>query len=177
VTEFRYFADPRQSTASTWTNEHEICGICGESRPGYRGPYYGLGELKFVCEQCLAAGHIAEGGFQTNEGEPGPPPDRRDELEHRTPGLVTWQDIDWPAHCGDYCRFEREVGQEELEAISDGSGYEFLQRHLHPDQRHTIEWDWVPQRGPSSREELNSPSVYFFRCLVCETPLLLWDVD
>lgn len=178
MTAFRYFTDPQRSTASTWTDEEQVCGVCGELRPGYAGPYYGLGRLEHVCEPCLAGGRIADLGFQTNEGAAGPPPDRREELERRTPGLVTWQDFDWPTHCDDYCRFEREVGQEELDAVSDGNGYEFFQRHLHPDWReHQIEWEWVPRQAPSSREESNSPSVYYFRCLVCETPQLIWDID
>ncbi len=40
MTEFRYFAEPHSATASTWTEEPRECGICGEARPRYSGPFY-----------------------------------------------------------------------------------------------------------------------------------------
>jgi uncharacterized protein len=173
VTEFRYFADPHTSTASTWTDDPQQCGTCGETRPGYEGPYSGVGELEFVCEECLVSGALAEGDFSTNTGDAGPDHEKRAELEQRTPHLVTWQDFYWPAHCSDFCRFEREVGQREL------GSEEFFRKHLHPDLHDaSLEWEVdVPARGPGSRNESNSPSVYFFRCLVCDTPVLWWDID
>ncbi len=178
MTDFRYFADPRSSTASTWREEPQACGICGKSQPGYDGPYYGAEGIDFVCEQCLVEGRLAERGLRTNEGEPGPPADRRDELEQRTPLLVTWQDFLWPAHCDDYCQFEREVGQRELDDLADGDGATFFRDHLHADlAEHDFGWEDVPPRGPRTRDESNSPSVYLFTCTRCERPVLWWDID
>lgn len=178
MTDFRYFVGPRESTASTWTDDPQDCGICGEVRPGYAGPYYGVGDLDFVCEPCLEAGRLAEKDFRTNEGEPGPPLDRRAELERRTPNLVTWQDFLWPAHCNDFCRFEREVGQRELDALSGDDGAAFFRAHVHPSQAELdFGWEDLPLHGPSRRDESNSLSVYLFRCLVCDTPVLWWDMD
>ena len=178
MTVFRYFADPHASTASTWTETPRRCEICGEVRPGYEGPYYGREEVDFVCEACLVSGRLAERGLRTNEGDVGPAPERSDELEYRTPSLVTWQDFAWPVHCSDFCRFEREVGRRELDELGDGDGETFFRAHLHQTLR---DFDFgaedLPARAPSSRTESNSPAVYLFRCVECGTPVLWWDID
>jgi len=171
--EFRYFAEPH-GPSSTWTEAARACDLCGEVRAGYEGPYYAADEIDFVCEPCLAGGRLAERDATTNEGAPSVADSaRRGELEQRTPNLVTWQDWWWPAHCGDFCRFEREAGQKELvEVAPDGDGPAFLAAHLDPDDA-PLEWDLVP---PSlAGDEGFEVGVYLFRCVVCETPVVRWD--
>lgn len=77
MTTFRYFSDPHGSSASRW--------------------------------QDLAARRLAERGLTSNEGDVAALAGdadlveaRRIELEERPPGLVTWQGLVWPAHCGDW---------------------------------------------------------------------------
>jgi uncharacterized protein len=172
VAEFRYFVDPHRSTASTWSDEPQQCGICEERRRGYDGPYYGVENVEFVCEECLVSGALEKRDLKTNTGEAGPRDERRRELEHRTPHLVTWQDLYWPVHCDDFCRFEREVGQREL--VDE----DFFRTHLHPElQEYDIGWDELPPQGPTSRTESNSPSVYLFRCVGCDETVLWYDMD
>lgn len=193
MTEYRYFADPHSSTASTWSDEAKICAICGERRPGYAGPFYGVEQVDFVCEACLIAGRLAERDQTANEGdvaalrdqlEGGPDADRlvaarTEELERRTPPLVSWQEVVWPAHCGDYCRFDGEVGLRELDELApDGDGFAFFRAHVHEDIARDIDAaDLLPAHAPPSRSQSNSPSVYLFRCLSCSRPVLWWDVD
>lgn len=176
MTAFTYFADPHGSAVSTWTDEPRRCDICGATRPGYDGPFYGEGdEVEFVCEPCLVAGRLRERRLSTNEGVATIDPRPTDELEHRTPHLVTWQDMSWPTHCDDYCRFEREVGQRELEELG---GADFFKAHLHEDLADAeLEWEDVPPRAPTNRRVSNSPSVYLLRCWQFRTPVLWWDVD
>ena len=171
--EFRYFAEPH-GPSSTWIEAGRVCGLCGEVRAGYDGPYYGIEEIEFVCEPCLAGGRLAERDATTNAGSPTiADPARRSELEQRTPHLSSWQDWPWPAHCDDFCRFEREAGQRELAAAApDGDGPAFLAAHLDPDDA-PLEWDWVP---PSLADDDGfEVGVYLFRCLSCGTHVVRWD--
>lgn len=128
---FRYFR--RAHLFSDYTVIPQTCDLCGHVRPGYTGGFYGTREVKFLCEECLAAGRLAEIDAKTNQGdevalleqlrEKHPELDeakiealarkRTEELIYRTPCPLTWQDFSWPTHCGDYCCFVKEVGKSE----------------------------------------------------------------
>jgi uncharacterized protein CbrC (UPF0167 family) len=128
IATFRYFADPRAPLVSSWRDDARACGLCGRSGPGYEGPFLGESDCAFVCEPCLVTGKLAHYGLRANEGAPAALrrqlvhlPEvvrerlvrgRTEELEHRTPRLVTRQRLTWPSCCGDYLRFEGEVGRE-----------------------------------------------------------------
>jgi uncharacterized protein CbrC (UPF0167 family) len=187
--EFRYFRDPHGSSNSTWTTDAEPCAFCGQSRPGYEGPYFGGDRVDFVCEPCLMSGRLAERDLTTNEGDidglraqldaravddvEGEVEERRRELEERTPRLVTWQDWWWPAHCGDFCRFVGETGQAELaELAPDGDGARFVASHLPVDEA-PLEWGWVlPSLAGDEGYEVG---VYLFQCLDCQAYVIRWD--
>jgi uncharacterized protein CbrC (UPF0167 family) len=66
---FRYFAHPHRST--TYQEQPQPCDICGAVRPGYPGGFSGvMDDVRFVCEECLASGRLAEYDLSTNEGNP-----------------------------------------------------------------------------------------------------------
>jgi uncharacterized protein CbrC (UPF0167 family) len=192
MTTFRYFRDPHGSRSSSWQAEPSRCAICERERPGYTGPFYGLEQVDFVCEACLAGGRLGERGLTTNEADvealrtqlrsrgiaDGELVDeRRAEVEERTPGVETWQDFLWPAHCGDFCRFEQEVGQAELTALAgDGDGASFFRAHLYDEEPAGLDWEFVPPAAPGAGEAY-SVGIYLFRCVECDRPVLLWDAD
>src|SRR5438552_2877739 len=117
---YRLFQMPHRF--STYKPQPRRCELCGETRPGYDGPFYGVEDIDFVCEPCLHAGRLRDRNLFTQTGDveslryqlsvyhremseterESLITERNDELEHRTPHLVTWQDMEWPAHCGDY---------------------------------------------------------------------------
>jgi uncharacterized protein CbrC (UPF0167 family) len=196
---FRYFERPHQF--STYTAEPRTCDICGRVGPGYVGPFYGLVRLAFVCEECLSAGRLAAYDTTANRGDRAALDqwlrqraqalsaeerrtlvrERTAELEHRTPHLTTWQDFFWPAHCGDYCTFIKEVGQPELSALApDGDGVTFLASHARDvaDLEHAREvWSGVRPDAPEDGTVAYSLGVYLFQCLVCQEYVVLWDCD
>src|SRR5262245_19063528 len=133
---YRYFRLPHQF--SNFLSEPRRCDLCGLVRQVYHVVLFGdpavKKSIKHICDQCLAGGALVERGLEMNEGDIGAlrdqfaalhPASSTDEVEtiarqlsvevgQRTPRPLTWQHFCWPAHCGDYCRYEREVGKPDL---------------------------------------------------------------
>jgi len=191
---FRYFRLPHQF--STYTDEPQVCAICERERPGYEGPFYAEDEIEFVCEECLAAGKLASLDATTNSGDlealleqieaAHPEYDEaqaqaaaeplRAELEQRTPHLVTWQDLLWPAHCGDFCAFIKEAGQPDLLPLAPDGDLSVLFPDEEPDDLD----EWLADVRPDSpRDNSNAypMGVYLFQCLHCGQYVVLWDMD
>lgn len=189
---FRYFAKPRAPVVTTWREAPRACDICSRTGPGYAGPYYGPDGYEFVCEACLIEGRLAARGVSTNEGDAraldkqlGGLPEaerirlvraRHEELTHRTPRLVTWQDFFWPACCGDYARFEGEVGRAELDQLApDGDGWRWLKEQvIEPPLPNGFEADELPPFASRPGEQWTL-AAYHFRCLLCGRDLFYWD--
>lgn len=199
IARFRYFRAAHQF--STYQETPQRCDMCGREGMGYAGPFYGIRNIEFVCEDCLLTGRLQEYNITTNEGDMAAlrqqlhalhphlsdaererlAHERTIELEHRTPHLVTWQDFFWPAHCGDYCRFVKEVGKPELTQLSpDGDGEAFLAAHAHDitdnTQAHAV-WESIRPDIPTDGHAAYSVGVYLFRCLNCGEHVLLWDAE
>jgi len=106
---------------------------------------------------------------------------RTDELEHRTPRLITWQDLSWPTHCGDYCRFVKEVGKPDLNELSpDGNGLLFLGRYLRGDIDSADVgeiWERIRLDSPKDVSVAYSIGVYLFQCLECGEYAILVDLE
>ena len=195
---FRYFRDPHHF--STYTDEPSVCDICGRTRPGYEGPFYGEEDLDFVCEECLASGRLAEHDvfansadkrtlyWQIKVAEPLLSEEEIEalvngktaEVEQRTPHIVSWQDIEWPAHCRDYACFVKEAGKPDLNALSpEGDGRMFLYEHLYHGLTTDLDDLWASVRpdSPTSNEVSYSTAVYLFKCLTCQDYAILWDIE
>ncbi len=197
---FRYFQDPHRF--STYTDEGQACHVCNQVGPGYKPPFYGRQRIEFVCEGCLLAGKLAEARAFTNNADVAslrkqlaqlhPELDeaqvqqfvqeRTAELEHRTPHLVTWQDFAWPVHCGDYCRFVKEVGKPDLNGLApDGDGQAFFAQHLRERDRDATDvptvWKAIRPDSPQVNSTAYSVGVYLFQCLHCQEYVILWDCD
>jgi uncharacterized protein CbrC (UPF0167 family) len=196
---FRYFEHPYQF--STYRVEPRPCDLCGEERPGFAGPFTGEDDAEHVCEGCLLAGRLAEAGMSTNEGDLAAlraqieqrhpelsaedararEQERTVELEQRTPHWVSWQDHFWPAHCGDYCRYIKEIGRPELQQLApEGDVISFLQEHATDveDERMARDvWESIRPDVPQDGSVAYSVGVYLFRCLICDEPILMWDSE
>jgi uncharacterized protein len=198
VAAFRYFADPH--AYSTYTVEPQLCDSCGRQVPGYRGPFYGIRDVKFICEDCLASGALAALEQQTNDPDMAAlrrqlaelradlseserdevVAERTDELTHRTPHLVTWQDLTWPAHCGDYCRFLKEAGKPDLERLAaPKDGKSFLAAKLYGGLDTDLDdlWHTVRHDSPKDGRIAYDVGIWLFQCLACGDHVLLWDAS
>lgn len=191
---YRYFRSPHHF--STYTTEAQRCYFCGETRPGYEGPYLGEADIRFVCEPCLAAGRLADANAAANDGdwdklyqqledihyrlhdeeiqmlaEP-----RRAELEQRTPPLPAWQDWPWPAHCGDFCVYIKEAGQPDLLAVASPEGQPRL-FGLKDDAAFREWWRGIRPDSPEDNATPHPVTVYLFQCLECGQFVVTWDAE
>lgn len=192
---FRYFAHPHR--ASGYDKQPQPCGICRNVRFGYHGVFYGLDtDIRFVCEECLVGGRLAEHGLSINRGDIAKlteqlrrlhpqleeemiyalAQERTAEVEQRTPSMSTWQDFDWPAHCGDYCRFVQEVRLADLTRLApDGDGRAFFVTHEVGGEEQAEEYAQVV--WPMLERDSPDVGVYLFECVTCQRPILLWDLS
>jgi len=194
---FTYFRQPHEF--STYKSEPQTCEVCKMVGLGYSGPFYGEKDIEFVCEECLLSGKLAEVGVFANSGnvrslreqleklhsefDENQVKDlverRNSELEHRTPNIVTWQDFEWPAHCGDYCCFIKEVGKPELDSLaSNGDGQSFFAEHLIDGGVNIADiWQSIRPDEPKDNTVAYSVGVYLFQCLHCDEYMIFWDCD
>lgn len=198
--EYHYFARPHDF--STFKPEPRRCDLCGERRAGYdAGGFLGRRDVDVVCEVCLSSGRVQDAGIITNDGDSTTlcgqlaqmrrdlseeaikalADERTAELEGRTPHVPTWQYLLWPAHCGDYCRYLKEVGQPEIVSLApDGDGPAFLVAHTPDidDIEHACEvWKDIRPDAPQNLGVTYSVGAYLFQCLTCGEYVLLWDCD
>ncbi|HEY7349312.1 MAG TPA: CbrC family protein [Ktedonobacterales bacterium] len=199
IPSYRYFTLPHQF--STYRPEPQRCELCDRSLPGYEGPFFGKREVAFVCEECLVSGRLIEAELFTNRGDTAAleqqlahlqpeltsqtrqvlAQEQTRELEQRTPHLVTWQDFLWPVHCGEYCRFLKEIGQPGLNRLApDGRGMVFFAEHAlwMEGLAHAEEvWPGVRPDIPEDGQVAYAIGVYLFQCQHCHEAVLLWDAD
>lgn len=195
--EYRYFRRPH--AFSTFRADAAECQICRATSPGYAGPYYGAVDLLFVCEACLHGGRLEQLDCSTNDPDvtelrgnlalahPGIESsplktlvdERTSELIYRTPHLTSWQDFFWPAHCTDYCRYEKEAGRLDFANLAGTSDpKKFFIEHLYSGYRETDLddlWESLREDSPADNSVAYETTAYLFSCLVCLTPVVLWD--
>ncbi len=195
---FRYFPD----AYAVLKVYRDVCDVCGQTGTCVPGVYYGQKDYSQICGGCIAGGRLKELGIHTNEADipglkeqlkgQGMPDDqikrlareRTDELEYRTPGFATFQNIAWPACCGDYCSYLHEAGQADYRTMA-GKGKDpeaFFKESLY-DQEADIDraadlWNSIsPLSGLDPAYEVFATAAYLFRCGVCKRAVTLWDTE
>ena len=115
---FKYHPDP----VKTGSIEHKEtdCPVCGQKRAYvYVGPFYSIEDVEGICPWCIADGSAArkhEGEFQDSASIESPVEEKfMDELVHRTPGYMGWQQERWLVHCDEPCIFIGYVGWKEIQ--------------------------------------------------------------
>jgi uncharacterized protein CbrC (UPF0167 family) len=124
------------------------------------------------CPWCISDGRAhADFGASFNLVDGKASDEAQDEVANRTPGLLTWQDWDWPAHCGDAGIYLGQPTGAELRA--NAAALEALLNDLR-------QWEWG-QDDAQVDEFLDglgaSQIAYLFECRHCGIPLVRWDQD
>ena len=86
-----------------------------------------------------------------------------------------WQDHEWPDHCGQDARYVGEVGERELAALSGGEVMSFVREHLESGAEFIVE-EAIPPHAPAPGEAWDS-TIHQFECVVCQRPILIWDMN
>ena len=173
---FRFHPDPVLSGAVEASPE--ACSCCGAARGYlYTGPCYVEDDFEAVlCPWCIADGSaFRRFGVTFAEIEPRPGFDLRiaDELEERTPGITTWNPIDWPVCCKGPMAYVEPVGHAELEtrhAALAAALPAMVAAEFAIDAAEAEELCLRLQRD-------HAPTAHVFRCLSCRRSQAVLDFD
>ena len=165
---FRLHPDP-VATGAFVTDSEDVCECCGEQTGwNYTAPVYGpRSRPEFLCPWCISSGRAArelEVSFATYTVTNEPiPPKSLDEISHRTPCFMSWQDPMWMTHCGDAAAFLGWVGWDTLQSLPDAQ-QSLLDYGLPAEELpHLVKYGWI--------------AALLFRCLTCGTHVAYYDMS
>lgn len=119
---FKY--NPNAVSLGVIKKENTLCPVCKAEREyKYDGPFYSLENIEGICPWCISDGSAAkmfDGEFQDAANcDAVEKNEYTDELIHKTPGYVSWQQEYWLSHCGDYCAIVQYVGWNEIKHLQE----------------------------------------------------------
>lgn len=167
---FKYNSDPVGNNIIV--KKKSTCEVCNQEVSYiYEGPFYSKEDIEDICPWCIANGDAAKKyncEFQDPVScEPVEDSTCLDELIHRTPGYVSWQQGYWLSHCGDFCTFIGYVGWNEIKGIS---------KKLHSDiSRIKAEFNLTQEEFENYLVNEGNMQGYLFKCLKCESLRLYVD--
>ena len=170
---FKYHPDPI-GTGAFKKGEPQACDCCGkETEIWYEGPFYSEEDIECLCPECIASGAAAEkfdGQFQDEYSlEKKLDNDKTDELIHRTPGYLGWQQEFWLAHCDDYCAFVGYVGWKEIVEMG-------LEKEIEETYDKSLIYYELEEVKKYLQNE-GSMQGYLFKCLHCGKHFIYIDCD
>ncbi len=199
---YKYFKYP--SRYAVLTDEPIACEICKKKQICLDATaFYSKDEIEAICENCLKAGRLPEIEACSNDADVEElfdqlihlhPNKKRetllqeakaktDELEFRTPPLVSWQDWKFPALDGDYAQFVCFGSKHEYNKYApDGDGKAFFEKWLLDDLREFTNfenlWRAVPENRIRTVSQSNDFSLltYLFKSLHSEQYVIVWDL-
>ena len=143
-----------------------VCDCCGKSTNLYTNNMYTSKDINAICVDCIVSGDACEkfdGEFNTvsvidNQ-------DATDELTYRTPMLSTFQEIDWPACCNDFCKYLRVCTAEDME---DEDLWEEIEETFDEDEE---------EYSIDEVREMNPSYLLLYKCEICGKHHIKIDVD
>ncbi len=169
---FRFMASP--AVVLQFEVSDAVCDCCMRSTGfRYNGVIHGdAPDSHSVRPWCIAGGAVADkwdGSFNSVDPHIPCDADAKLEVECRTPGFPSWQDLWIPVCCGMPTEFLGDAGWGELSGVWSEAVSSLLA-------------DGCPGRDESERSELlrslragGNPGAYVFRCVVCAGLVGRWD--
>jgi hypothetical protein len=167
---FKYHPDPLAT--GMLRHQSTTCPVCQQVRAYvYVGPFYAEAHVEGICPWCIADGSAAatyQGAFQDAAGCEEAAPEHLDELVHRTPGYVGWQQEVWLSHHNDFCAFVGYVGWREIASIAS---------ELAEDLERIKEIYGFSQARLERWTNNSDAQGYLFQCVVCGKHRLTTDAS
>ncbi|MCK7633214.1 MULTISPECIES: CbrC family protein [unclassified Shewanella] len=177
---FKYHPNPINT--GSIVKSGEVCKCCNKKRGFiYKGSMYTRHRPEYICPWCIANGEARE-KFEIEFSSIMPavidpknpisincPDSAFEELLYRTPGFSSYQEIEWPNHCEDFCVFHG------VATIGD------IQKISKEEEERLYKTTWMDEgelrscQNGNPEEELH----YFFKfvCLKCGEIMLQVDPD
>ena len=198
---FTYFRNPKQF-AGLLPGKH-VCNLCGYNDKCFEGEsFYGEKVVDAICWKCLKNGRLEDEGIFANDADveglfyqmlalnPDVPKSellasakaKINEVEFRTPPILSWLDWKFPALDGDFCEFISFTSKQELNELAEnGDGKQFLIDHLRVDDDNLINpeivWYQLSDNKIESIEQTNYDCLcYLFQSRVSKKYLIIWDL-
>ena len=202
--EFKYFNQPE--SFACFVDEPTACDTCRKETTCFDATlFFGESEMEAICPECLAAGKLINRKIYTCTGDAAAlksqlktaNPALTDAevsklskqmtttLEKTNPHLVTWQDWDWPAADGDYCRFigygskplyEKLAGSADPKDFFEASVYYNIKEDTDADMLWKND---MPEKEVNSYDDSSQYATlfYVFKSLHSGTIVTIWDCE
>ncbi len=128
---FKYHPDPVKT--GSIKKSDETCECCGKKMGYiYSGSMYGRNTPENLCPWCISDGTAYEkyelefASIMPAVIDPNNPSEINcsekafNELLHKTPAFSSYQEIEWPNHCEDFCEFHGLAKVSDVKEISEG---------------------------------------------------------
>ncbi len=199
---YKYFKYPARY--AVFQDEDHACTICKQTKTCLETtPFYSEDDIDAICEDCLKGGRLSEIGACANDADVEQLfdqlealfPDKKieellkeakaktDEIELRTPPLVSWQEWKFPAIDGDYCQFVCFASKQDYNKLAaDGDGKKLLTESIIEELHEFTDVDAIWRTLPDKQIKTvalsnNFPMlVYLFKSLHSEKYVTVWDI-
>ncbi|MBQ8426069.1 MAG: CbrC family protein [Clostridia bacterium] len=161
---FKYMANAKEFL--NYSEDGVVCDCCGKTTNIFTDNMYTAKRINAICVDCIKSGEACkkfDGEFNTvtiidNK-------EAIDELVHKTPAIQTFQEIDWPACCNDFCKF--------LRIFTD---VDFENEQIWEDIKETFDED---EEGYSIDyvKEMDLSYLLLYKCEICGKHHIKIDVD
>lgn len=155
--------------------EKGVCECCGKEVEWYVSHIYSTCRVNCICLECVSNGAAAKkfdcefncvrpAEFARDPKEIVSDSSRTDELLHRTPGILSWQEYDWPVCCDDYCIF---LGHYDMDPV--------VELNLSDEDFSPYPFDEITADGMQYVKDTGYGLVY--QCAHCKKYYLIVDYD
>lgn len=166
---FEYFFDPYGHHA--FIQEDMLCDCCSAVSSYHHVALSNLddGDEVHICPACVADGSAAKKfDLVFNEIDEDVSPAVRDIIEHKTPGISSWQQQSWEVHCKDACIYLGQADAQDLANASNSNKASWMDDF----GRSVDDWEQFIEGRPNEDFVVDK-----YQCRHCGETVLVYDLS